>query len=136
MITLSLPFPPSTNRYWRSVPLPGRKGVKVCISKAGREYSEEVARIVASSGIEQQTGELFARYDLYPPDKRSRDLDNFDSKAVNDALTKSGVLVDDSQIRGKVSYFHDDQVIQGGKIIVQLARLEMVQEIYKIAAII
>ena len=134
MITLALPFPPSTNRYWRSVPI--GKGVKVTISKAGREYAESVARIVAAEGVKQQTGELFARYDLYPPDRRSRDLDNFDSKAVNDALTKSGLLVDDSQIRGKVSWFHDDDVQPGGKIVVHLARLDTVREIYEIAAII
>ena len=50
------------------------------------------------------------------PTNVRRDLDNFDSKAVNDALTKSGLLVDDSQIRGKVSWFHDDDVQPGGKL--------------------
>ena len=48
MITLSLPFPPSTNHYWRSVPV--GKFVKVCISKKGREFSDQVARIIAAEG--------------------------------------------------------------------------------------
>lgn len=134
MITIALPFPPSTNHYWRSIPL--GKFVKVTISKEGREYADAVARLVAAQNIRTIEGQLFARYDLYPPDNRRRDLDNFDSKAVNDALVKAGVLEDDSQIRGKVSWFHEVQPERKGLIVVQLARLDLVREIYETAAIL
>ncbi len=134
MITLSFPFPPSANTYFRSVPI-GNKLTKVIISKKGREYIEKVSCIVASKEIVTQTERLFARYDLYPPDRRSRDIDNFDSKAINDALTKAGVVEDDKLIRGKISWFHDDNIVKGGKIVVQLVPLDDVREIYETTSI-
>ena len=134
MITIALPFPPSTNHYWRSVPM--GKFVRVMISESGREYADSVARIVAAQNIKTATGELFARYDLYPPDNRRRDTDNFDSKAINDALTKSGVLNDDSQIRGKMTWFHDVLPEKRGIIVVQLIPIELVREIFENSSII
>ena len=135
MITLSLPFPPTTNHYWRHVPI-GQKMVKVYISAKGKAFIDEVARIIAAQDIPEQKGQLFARYDLYPPSKHRRDIDNYDSKAINDALTKAGLLSDDSQIRGKISWFHDDQVKKPGALVVHLTSLDSVREIYEPSAII
>lgn len=92
MIKLNLPFPPSSNTYYRSV-----KG-RVLISKKGRIYKDTVARIVAwqkaAHGLE---GRLKVQVLLFPPDRRKRDLDN-SLKALVDSLEGAGVFVNDSQI--------------------------------------
>lgn len=132
MINLALPFTPSTNTYWRHVPI--GKGVKVYISKAGKEYREKCARII--QGYMQQTGQptiesrVFMRVDLYPPDRRSRDLDNFDSKALCDALTYGGILKDDDLIRGRLSWFHDEEPVPGGLAVVTLQAIESVADVF------
>ena len=129
MITLALPFTPSTNHYWRHVGLPNR-AVKVYISKQGKEYRERVARIIAGSGFAMVTSRVFMRVDLYPPDKRDRDLDNFDSKALCDALTYGGLLEDDKLIRGRLSWFHDEETVKGGLVVVKLQPIESVADIF------
>ncbi len=56
--------------------------------------------------------------ELYPPDKRRRDLDNFDGKALWDALTKAGVWKDDSQVKSRYSEWGD--VLKGGNVFVTI----------------
>lgn len=48
---------------------------------------------------------------LYPPDKRNRDLDNY-QKALFDSLTHAGVWVDDMQIK-RFTVEWGEQVKQG-----------------------
>lgn len=88
-----LPFPPSTNTYWRNV-----RG-KVLISAKGRAYKNEVyARVLEQHGIfKPLTGPLKATVELHLPDKRKRDIDNY-FKALFDALAHASVFLDDSQI--------------------------------------
>jgi len=93
---ITLPFPPSTNTYWRAI---GRG--RVIISKRGREYREEVVYTcivergdVAPSPME---GRLVVTIKAIAPDKRRRDLDNM-LKAVLDALEHAKVYENDSQI--------------------------------------
>lgn len=92
-VTLDLPWPPSLNRYWRNV----GKG-KTLISEDGRKYRGAVAL-----AVKPQQRHLFAdgpicvHIEAHPPDKRRRDLDNM-LKAVLDALAKTEVFGDDSQI--------------------------------------
>lgn len=43
-------------------------------------------------------GDLQVWLEAYPPDKRRRDIDNL-LKAVFDSLQKSGIILDDSQIK-------------------------------------
>jgi len=92
-IQLILPFPPSVNHYWRNV-----KG-RVLISKAGRGYIKEVGdRIHAALGDHEPIKKrLSLEVLVHCPDKRQRDLDNL-IKAIQDSLTKSGLIGDDSQI--------------------------------------
>lgn len=94
MIVLQLPFPPSVNTYWRSVP-----GKGVLISAKGREY-----RTAAKAAILDQlrryprlASRLAVTLACNPPDRRRRDLDNM-PKALLDALTHGGVIEDDSLI--------------------------------------
>lgn len=90
--TVSLPFPPSTNTYWRNV-----KG-RTLISEKGRAYRGEVIAEVLQHGNNLKlAGRLHVEMELFPPDKRRRDIDNF-SKAILDALTHAGLWLDDSQI--------------------------------------
>ena len=88
-----LPFPPSTNTYWRSVP-----GKGVLISEKGRQYRSAVQALALSQAW-PKFGEkrLRVAIEAWMPDKRRRDLDNL-LKATLDALTHAGVWDDDSQI--------------------------------------
>jgi Holliday junction resolvase RusA-like endonuclease len=91
-IRLTLPWPPTVNTYWRHV------GGRVLVSSAGRAYREEVAwRVKAAHANLDLTGEISALIDLFPPDRRRRDIDNI-LKALLDSLQYGGVYRDDSQI--------------------------------------
>lgn len=90
---LILPFPVSTNVYWRNV------NGRTLISKKGREYSKAVIKaVLAQGGAKWLKGRLSVHVKLYPPDNRKRDVDNFGGKSLLDALSKAHVYCDDSQI--------------------------------------
>lgn len=91
MLELTLPYPPSTNHYFRMVQ--GR----MLISREGRRFREAVAGILAAQGVRPVTGRLALAVQVCPPDLRRRDLDNV-QKALLDALEKGGAYGDDSQI--------------------------------------
>jgi len=94
MINITLPWPPSVNRIWRSF------GGRVLLSAEGRAYRE----VVAVAVLEQHgsgdplTGRLSMTIRAYPPDRRRRDLDNL-LKAILDSLEHAGsVYKNDAQI--------------------------------------
>jgi crossover junction endodeoxyribonuclease RusA len=91
MIELELPFPPSANHLYRHV------GPRTLISREGRRFRERVCAQLASLGVRQMKGALRIDIEVYPPDRRKRDLDNA-VKALNDALEHGGAFYDDSQI--------------------------------------
>jgi crossover junction endodeoxyribonuclease RusA len=92
-IEIELPWPPSVNRYWRSV------GAKTLISKEGRHYRE----FAEGFAWEQDRrawplkGRLRVVVTAFPPDRRRRDLDNI-LKSLLDTLEHIGLYEDDSQI--------------------------------------
>jgi Holliday junction resolvase RusA-like endonuclease len=90
--TLTLPWPPSVNHYYRHV------GPRVLISKDGRRYRETVAGIARRAAIPTFRAPVEVDIDLYPPDNRRRDVDN-SLKCTLDSLTYAGVYEDDSLIR-------------------------------------
>ena len=65
------------------------------ISERGRKFLKEVKLTVGA--VTAQVGRLRVEIEVYPPDRRKRDIDNV-CKATLDALAKAGVYQDDSQI--------------------------------------
>jgi crossover junction endodeoxyribonuclease RusA len=99
MLTLTLPYPPSINTYYRhpsSGPLAGRH----LISQQGRNYQRDVA-ILSRRELRPPHlpahGKMAVDITLSPPDKRKRDIDN-PIKPLLDALTRAGIWKDDSQV--------------------------------------
>jgi crossover junction endodeoxyribonuclease RusA len=115
MTTIELPFPPSINHYWRRV------GAKTLISKEGRLFREHVGLLLKVGRVKRVEGDLEVTVDLYPPDRRRRDIDNT-QKALLDALAHGGAYEDDSQIV-KLT-IERREVFAGGKCIVGIVRRE------------
>ena len=91
-ITLTMPWPPSVNKYWRT--FQGR----MIISAEGRSYRKAVAdQVLIQRGAKHYTGRLRVQIEAFRPDNRRRDLDNL-LKAVLDGCTHAGVWEDDSNI--------------------------------------
>lgn len=59
--------------------------------------------------------------DLYPPDKRRRDVDNI-CKALLDAMQHAGVYEDDSQIDDL--HIRRRDVVPPGRVVVQITAME------------
>ncbi|WP_421329865.1 RusA family crossover junction endodeoxyribonuclease [Aeromonas veronii] len=95
--TVTLPWPPSTNRIWRNVAVSGKP--RTLLSQEGRVYRKAAADacLVAKLAGKQIPDRLALRLVVQAPDRRARDLDNT-VKAVQDALTHAGLWLDDSQI--------------------------------------
>lgn len=94
MIELTLPYPPSANRLWRSVP-----GLKSPIKS--REYVawlRAVAAAIPMTARAEIKGRFHAEILADRPDRRARDLDNL-IKPILDALKPTpqakGVIEDD-----------------------------------------
>jgi len=91
-MTLTLPYPPTANLYWRHV------GHRVLLSKEAREFKTAVAFIALRIGLRQShafCGEVIVNIDLFRP-QRSGDLDNY-LKVTLDSL-KGIAFHDDRQI--------------------------------------
>jgi crossover junction endodeoxyribonuclease RusA len=123
-VTIKLPFPPSTNQYYRSIRM--GKGVRTLISERGRAYRDQVVGECCVVHLTNTLlgGRLAVKVTLCPPDRRKRDLDNF-NKGLLDALTHAGIWGDDSQIddlrvvRGAVT--------KGGYALVEVRELEVLR---------
>ena len=79
MQVIELPYPPSLNHYYRHV------GPKVLISAEGRRYQERVGNLLLAHRATPVGGPLALEVELYPPDRRRRDIDNT-QKGLLDAL--------------------------------------------------
>ena len=90
--TLTLPWPPTINTYWRHV------GSRVLISRKGRIYRTDLMRMALAEGWKRFGDQrLRVHITAFPPDKRRRDLDNL-PKCVLDALEHARVFDNDGQI--------------------------------------
>ena len=91
-----LPWPPSTNTYWR------RGGNVTYLTKRAKEFRKDVAAIINDLDWEglhsfSSAARLGVHIELTLPDRRKRDIDNH-IKATLDALQHAGVFYDDEQI--------------------------------------
>lgn len=97
MIFLTLPWPPSNNRYYRHIAKGAHAG-RTLLSFEGRDYRTAVQAIVAAKGVQKPLeGRLGVSINAHPPDARRRDVDNL-FKSVLDSLQHANVFLDDSQI--------------------------------------
>lgn len=92
-INLTMPWPPSTNTYYRMVP--GKR--HPLLSAEGRAYQDRCRWLAAEAKVDAIEGSVALTLVLHPPDRRRRDIDNV-LKALLDALHHGGIIVDDSQI--------------------------------------
>jgi crossover junction endodeoxyribonuclease RusA len=107
LLILELPFPPTVNQYYRNV------NGRTLISKQGRDYRQEVMRLIGK--VEEPIKErVSVRIFAYMPDNRRRDIDNL-NKSLLDAITHSGVWLDDSQI-DDLHITREPAIIKGGTI--------------------
>ena len=99
MIRLSLPEPPSANRYWRMA------GKYLHRSNEAERYIEQVALRVRLAGVRKITGAVELRFVWYRK-KRTGDLDNR-VKVLQDAL-RHGAFGDDGKVRRLICEMSDD----------------------------
>mgnify|MGYP000973889570 CR=1 FL=1 len=111
MITLTLPYPVSANRYWKAITIPGR--TMMAPTKEAVAYRKEVARIAMSAGLAKPfPWRVAVELDLYPhrpqdwakrsardpagwdDDVRCIDLGNAE-KVLSDAL--QGIVFEDDR---------------------------------------
>jgi len=90
MIHLSLPWPPSTNTVY-----PSTRWGRRCLSDKGKAYHAAVQAAVAEAGFPSIDGPAAVWIQLFPPDRRRRDVGNHE-KVLVDALVACHVLADDS----------------------------------------
>jgi Holliday junction resolvase RusA-like endonuclease len=111
MIEFELPFPPSVNHYYRRV------GPRTLISREGRRFRERVCAILAATGLRPLAGPLAVHVEIYPPDRRRRDIDNV-QKSLFDALQHGEVYRDDRQVVRLV--MEKRGCVPGGRTIVRV----------------
>ncbi len=114
-LEIELPYPPTVNSYWRT----NYKAGKTYISKKSKEFQSKV--FIACMGYLLIKGKVRVEVDLYPPDRRKRDIDN-PMKALLDALTKAKIIEDDSFIdQLKITR---KEIVKQGKTVVRIFQLE------------
>lgn len=96
-IRLTLPYPPSANRYWRAA-----RG-RVFVSKEAKDFKAKVAEIAKATPL---TGPVDVRLMVYRPARRG-DLDN-SIKVTLDAL-KGIAFEDDAQVESLCAFRYDDK---------------------------
>ena len=120
-MTLTLPWPPSINHYWRRV------GPRTLISREGREYRRAICGLLApggGGGVRKPPagGRIALCMDAFPPDRRRRDLDNL-LKCTQDSLAHAGVFEDDSQI--DLLLVRRGEVDKPGRVAVEVIELPL-----------
>lgn len=115
-----LPWPPSVNHYYRHV------GARVLISRDGRRYREMIVSRFRSENIKTFRCPVELGIELYPPDKRRRDVDN-SLKCLLDSFTHGGLYEDDSQIQ-KITITKRDAMPPHGMAYVRIKEYEQKTE--------
>ena len=107
---LQLPWPPTVNSYYGG----GMHGRRYVTHK-GKAFCERVVDICEQRNVQQITHSVAVIAHMHPPDKRTRDCDNY-WKAMLDAMTAGRVWDDDSRVRLQVGEMLDP--VRGGVVVV------------------
>lgn len=86
---LTLPFPPSGNRYFRNV------NGRMVRSREANDYKAQVGWLCNAAGVQPLTGDVCVSVDVYRP-RKAGDLDNA-LKCLLDSL-QGWAYLDDKQI--------------------------------------
>lgn len=147
MLELTLPYPPSANRYWETrvikVKATGRMMAMTYVSKDAKEFKEHVGWLARAAGVRAPiTGRVAITYTLHPhrPLDYARrmkrdpagwedtvqciDLDNA-QKVLLDAL-KGVVIEDDRWVRSIFAV--RGEPIEGGRLVVTITPVVAVAE--------
>jgi crossover junction endodeoxyribonuclease RusA len=102
MIELTLPYPPNVNHYKRVGRLTRTKSGKLyqprVNSDVTKHYFWQVWMKIQKEGLKSfGSATISVELDVYPPDRRKRDLDGV-LKVFLDSMQKGGLYDDDYQI--------------------------------------
>lgn len=112
---LRLPWPPSSNRYWRVYQ--GR----ILVSREARAYKAQLKTYAWHQKILPLAGPLSLTATFLPPDKRKRDGHNL-TKILLDAL--EGVLYEnDYQVLELTTRLHPGRVVTNGACYLKISPL-------------
>ncbi|PPC02501.1 RusA family crossover junction endodeoxyribonuclease [Acinetobacter pittii] len=103
--------PPSINNYWLDS---GRASKR--LSKRANHFIEVMQRFVQPHNY---MGDVQVIIDYHMPDKKVRDIDNI-LKPCLDALTKCGLIGDDSQVKSLL--VNARPIVAGGQIDIQVRK--------------
>jgi Holliday junction resolvase RusA-like endonuclease len=92
-------------------------GPRTLVSRGGRLFRERVRALLAARRVTPLAGPLAVEVELYPPDRRRRDIDNA-LKALLDALQHGGAYADDGQVVRLTVSKRDPA--EGGKALVRV----------------
>jgi|TARA_R100000808_G_scaffold2439_1_gene9703 crossover junction endodeoxyribonuclease RusA len=110
-----LPWAPTVNHYYQK----SRKGA-FFLSQRGRRFRDDVSALLRPCS--PLSGPLSLRVDLFPPDRRKRDIDN-NLKALLDSLEKGGAFEDDNQITHLSVFKHEAK--KPGRISIHLSCIKI-----------
>lgn len=125
--TLRLPYPPSNNHYKklgaeRFNSRTGKLSRSFYLSPETDRYHREVAfRFRVQKGVQLKSKNIRMQIDVYPPDKRRRDLDNV-CKVVLDSLQKCEAYEDDFYIQELIVVRREIAI--AGELVVHLKELD------------
>ena len=98
-VILYLPWPPTVNSYYGTT----ARGIKY-VTKGGRVFREHVEKEIHEQGVSLNIDfRIYCEIVLFPPDRRTRDLDNY-MKALLDACSIAKLWEDDKLIDQLVIY--------------------------------
>ena len=116
-LSFVVPFPPSSNTAYYT----DKRTNTRHLSQKGRAYKKEVALLIRHYENLFSTSRLHVVYTLHCPDKRKRDIMNFE-KVLTDCFSKF-IFADDSQI----DHFESirGEIKKGGEIEVMIEEREI-----------
>ena len=122
-LTMTLPYPPSINKYW----LLNRNGSRRLSADAVDFRNSVISEFYKFSWRNQLTGKCTVVIDEYPKNRIRRDIDNV-IKPILDALTHAGVWEDDEQVYKLLVRKHEPDPAKKGYVTVKVKEIDTTKE--------